>query len=325
MDSSHRKNALFGNLMLFSCAIIWGFALVAQRKASNTMQAFSFNAMRYFFATLVLGISVLAVELVGKKTGNRPEKFNKSTILGGILCGVSLFFGNNMQQIGVAMTSVGKASFITVMYIVLVPVIGLLRNKKPTAKVCYAIFVSVVGFFLMSLSEGQSIVLGDVIVLFGAIMIAFQIVFIDTYVSECDPFKLTFVQFVVAAVMSVPAMAIEGFPSVDVLNENIISILYVGILSAGLAFTFQTIGQRHTEPTTASLIMSLESIVGMIGGVIFFKEIYTVKELLGCMLVLLAVIVVQIPFGKVKHFEITKAKLKANDYGKTSHKLAYQE
>lgn len=325
MNKSHRKNVLFGNLMLFSCAIIWGFALVAQRTASSTMQAFSFNAMRYFFATLVLGISVLVVELVGRKTGNRPEKFNKSTIFGGILCGVSLFFGNNMQQIGVAMTSVGKASFITVMYIVLVPVIGLLRHKKPTAKVCYAIFISVVGFVLMSLSEGQNFVIGDLIVLFGAIMIGFQIVFIDTYVEECDPFKLTFVQFVVAAVMSVPAMAIEGFPTVDVLNDNIISILYVGILSAGVAFTFQTIGQRHTDPVSASLIMSLESIVGMIGGVLFFKEVYTIKELCGCMLVLLAVIVVQIPLGKVKHFELTKARLTCNFDKHKKQKLIYQK
>lgn len=324
MNNSHRKNASFGNLMLFSCAVIWGFALVAQRKASNNMQAFSFNAMRYFLATAVLALSVLASELIGKKTGNRAEKFNKSTIIGGMLCGVSLFFGNNLQQIGVSMTSVGKASFITVMYIVIVPIICLLRHKKPTAKVCYAIFVSMIGFFLMSLSGGQSIVLGDVIELFGAIMIAFQIVFIGIYAPDCDPFKLTFIQFVTASVLSVPAMAIEGFPTVDIINSNILSVLYVGILSAGIAFTFQTLGQRHTEPTTASLLMSLESIVGMIGGVLFFKEVYSVRELCGCALVLLAVIVVQIPFGKTKHFELTKARLKENADKDTKRKLAYK-
>lgn len=301
---TQNKNKIFGNIMLLSCAIIWGFALVAQRTASDTLGPFAFDGLRFFLATAVLIITLIISEFANKKRGSKSVSWNKSTVFGGILCGIALFFGNNLQQIGVAQTSVGKASFITAIYIVIVPLLGLLMRRRPSLKSCYAIIIALIGFYLMCMNGTAGFNVGDTAVLGSAFMISFQIVFVDIFVLECDPIKLTLVQFITASVMSVPAMAIEGFPSVASINANIIAVLYVGILSAGVAFTLQTAGQRYTAPSTATLIMSLESAIGMLGGILILHESYTVRELLGCLLVFVSVFIAQ--------FSIPKRFLKAD-------------
>lgn len=287
------RNQLLGNAMLFGCAIIWGFALVFQRTASETLGAFAFDGLRFFLATAVLLVTYAVSEFVNKKKKKTSTGWNKSTLLGGVLCGISIFWGNNLQQLGVAQTSVGKASFITAVYIVIVPMLCLLLRKKPKILNCYSIFIALVGFYLMCISGQVSINRGDLTVLASTFMISLQIVFIDLFIDECDPVKLTLIQFLTASVLSLPAMAIEGMPTAHAINVNIVSVLYVGVLSAGLAFTLQTIGQKYVPPSTTTLIMSLEAVFGMIGGAIFLHENYTVRELCGCLLVLVAVILAQ--------------------------------
>lgn len=287
---------LFGNAMLLVCATIWGVALVAQRNASETIKPFAFDGLRFFLASAALIVSIVINEIVQRKLGKKPIGFNKHTLIGGVLCGVAIFFGNNLQQIGVATTSVGKAGFITTMYIIIVPLMIIFERKKPSFRSINSVLIALIGFVLMCLSgEDGGFHQGDLIILGSAFMISFQIIFIDMFIDKCDPFKLTFVQFMVAAIISVPAMAIEGFPTIDAINTNITSILYVGLLSAGVAFTLQTIGQKYTNPTTATLIMSLESVIGMMAGAIAFHETYTANELIGCVLVLTAVFIIQYP------------------------------
>ncbi len=308
LGNDNRKS-IMGNAMLFACAVIWGFALVAQRNASESLGAFAFDGLRFFLATAVLLVSVIVKDLIMIKQGKRSKGFNKSTLLGGLLCGISIFFGNNLQQLGVELTSIGKAGFITSIYIVIVPIFALFAHRKPTIKSINAILIALLGFYLMCLTgDVANFNKGDLLVLGSAVMISLQIVFIDLFVKDCDPFKLTLVQFFVASVMSVPAMAIEGFPTVEAINVNIGSVLYVGLLSAGVAFTLQTIGQRFTKPETATLIMSLESAVGLIAGVIFFKEEHSAVEIAGCMLVFISIFVVQFPSFRIMLKPIGRSK-----------------
>lgn len=287
-----------GSAMLLMCAIIWGFAFSAQSTASNYLSAISFNGLRFFLAVAVLLVTIIVFDLVKKKKGIAVVGFNRDTIIGGCLCGAILFAANNLQQYGVSLTSVGKASFITTLYIVIVPVLGLLMRRKPTVICCYAILVAIVGFYLMCITESFSITLGDTMVLLCAFVFSFQIIFIDVYAPTTDPVKLTFVQFLAAALISVPAMAIDGFPAAADINACILPMLYVGILSAGVAFTLQTAGQQRTEPAIATLLMSLESVFGLIGGAVFLHQTSTNRELLGCLLVFVAVFMAQFSFPR---------------------------
>ncbi len=290
------RKSLFGNAMLLVCATIWGVALIAQRNAADTLGPFAFDGLRFFLASAVLLVSWLVSDLIKKKTGKKIIGFNKYTLIGGLLCGISIFFGNNLQQIGVAHTSVGKAGFITTMYIIIVPLMIIFERKKPTLRSINAVLIALIGFVLMCFSGVDGgLNKGDLTILGSAVMISFQIMFIDMFIDKCDPFKLTLVQFLVASILSVPAMAIEGFPTTVAINASITSVLYVGLMSAGVAFTLQTIGQKYTNPAAATIIMSLESVIGMIAGSIYFGERYTPQELIGCVLVFGAVFIVQFP------------------------------
>ena len=158
----------------------------------------------------------------------------------------------------------------------------------------FAIVLAVLGFYRMCINGDSGLTYADGMLLLCAIMFSLQIMFIDIFVDEVDPLKITFIQFVVASLLSLPAMAIEGFPPVSAIQANIMPILYVGIMSAGVGFTFQTIGQRYAPPELATLIMSLESVIAFIGGVAFLHESYSTKEFVGCIIVLLAVFLAQI-------------------------------
>ena len=188
----------------------------------------------------------------------------------------------------------GKTGFITALYIVIVPLLNLLLRRRIPTNGIFAIVLAVLGFYIMCINGDSGLTYADAMLLLCAIMFSLQIMFIDVYVDECDPIKLTFVQFVVASLLSLPAMAIEGFPPASAIADNIIPVLYVGIMSAGVGFTFQSIGQKYAPPELATLIMSLESVIAFIGGVAFLHESYSVKEFVGCIIVLLSVFLAQI-------------------------------
>jgi drug/metabolite transporter (DMT)-like permease len=202
-----------------------------------------------------------------------------------------LFVATILQQIGIEQTTSGKAGFITTLYIVMVPLINLLGRKRTSLRTCFAVYIALVGFVLMCLNEGMSISRGDAIVLYSAVAFSFHIVFVDRYCKNTDPQKLTFLQFATCAVLGIPAMAINGFPTAEVVSASILPILYIGILSSGVAYTLQVFGQKRVESSIATLIMSLESVVALIGGMMILDEQITLKELFGCILVLVAVFI----------------------------------
>ncbi len=294
----NRKNSIFGSGILFICALIWGFAFVPQSQATGTIGFVAFNALRFAQAVGVIAIIIIAWHFIAKKLGREVVGWNKSTFIGGALAGVVLFIATNLQQYGLPMTTVGKASFITAMYIVFVPLLGLLMGKKPTLMCCYAILLAIVGFFLMCNDGNMSVGLGDALILICALLLAIHICFIDLYCGETDPLKLTFVQFFVCAALGVPAMAIFGFPTPNEIHDTLFPLLYLGIASAGIGFTLQTIGQKYTDPSIATLIMSLESIVGILAGTIILKENHTMVQLTGCLLVFIAVFLAQFNIPK---------------------------
>lgn len=294
----NRKNSFIGSGILLICALIWGFAFVPQSMATNTIGFVAFNALRFSQAVVVTAAVIAAWHFIAKKLGRRVVGWNKSTWIGGSLAGVALFIATNLQQYGLPMTTVGKASFITAMYIVFVPILGLIMGKKPKIMCCYAILLAIVGFFLMCNDGDFSVGLGDLLILICALLLSMHICFIDLFCDDCDPLKLTFVQFLVCAVLGVPAMALFGFPTGEQISNSLFPLLYLGIVSAGVGFTLQTVGQKYSDPAIATLVMSLESIVGILAGTLIIKEHHSVVQLTGCLLVFIAVFLAQFNIPK---------------------------
>ena len=313
-----RKNNIFGSAILFLAALIWGFAFIPQSKATTTISFIAFNCLRFVQAVMAVGVVVLAYGLIAKKLKIEVVKWNKDTLIGGSLAGLALFLATNLQQYGLSLPSVtvGKASFITAMYIVFVPLLGLLMGKRPNIICGYAIIIAMVGFFLLCIEDDLSVGVGDVMILLCAILLSIQICFIDIYCDNVDPLKLSLIQFSVCAVLGVIAMAIDGFPTMEEIKNSAFSLVYLGVMSAGVGFTLQTIGQRHTDPTIGTLVMSLESIIGFLCGAIFLKEGHSVKQVIGCALVFIAVFLAQIEFPKTM-LTFDKSNFAATERNKT--------
>ena len=286
----HRK--LVSSLMLIVAALIWGTAFVAQRKGMEYAGPLAFNGVRTLIGSLVL----LPVALIF-----RPAKAAnlRKTLLAGLLCGLCLFMATNLQQIGLTSTEAGKAGFITTFYIILVPVLGLFLRKKTGAVTWLAVAVALVGLFFLCVKPGEvRIAPGDLLVLGCAFFFAVQILVIDFFVQEVDGVLLSCVQFAVDGVLSLIAAFLFEKPDFPALFRGWIPLLYTGILSCGLAYTLQILGQKNLHPTVASLLMSLESAFAVLGGWLILHERLTRRELLGCALMLAAVLLVQLAPAK---------------------------
>ena len=297
-EMKNSKRTLIGVLILILTAMIWGFAFVAQKYSTGHIDAVSMSGMRYVIATFVLGVTVLITDLLRKQKGKTATKFTKDTIIGGVICGVVLFSATLVQQIGIETTTSGKAGFITTLYIVMVPIINLISRKRTSKLHCFAVYIALVGFVFMCLKDSMEISHGDALVLYSAVFFGFHIVFVDRYCKDADPQKLTFLQFATCAVLGIPTMAINGFPTGDALAQSVVPILYIGIMSSGVAYTLQAVGQKRVDSSIATLIMSLESVVALIGGMMILHEQITVKELAGCIFVLVAVFIAQLERNK---------------------------
>ncbi|MCM1305864.1 MAG: DMT family transporter [Bacteroides sp.] len=287
------KRTLFGNTMLLLCALVWGFAFAFQRSSASVINPIAYNGLRFILASGVVFVFLVVYEIIGKKKGVKITPWNTSTFLGGAICGLSLFLASNLQQYGMIYTTAGRASFITALYIVLVPVFGLLARKKIGVFSRFAIPVAIAGFWLMCSSGDEGVGIGDLLGLASTAFFALQILFIDVFGKDSDPIKLTLVQFLVCSLISICGMGVVGFPSAETISNSIVSLLYVGVCSAGIGYTLQTAGQKYTEPSVAALIMSLESVVGIIGGVLILHEVHSAMELSGCVLVFVAVFLAQ--------------------------------
>lgn len=282
-----------GISLLFMTSLIWGTAFVAQRVGMDYVKPFTFNCVRSFLA----GFALLLYVWITAKTGKTRTwpKLSKDTLIGGIACGVVLFFASTCQQIGLSSTTAGKGGFITALYIVIVPVIGLFMKKKAPRLIWFSVAMAVLGLYLLSIKEGLHMSKGDFWILLCSFCFSAHIIVIDYFSVKADCAVMSCVQFFVAGLLSLPCMFLFEQPRMDYILQAWVPIVYAGIMSGGVAYTLQIFGQKDTEPSVASLIMSLESVFAALSGWLLLSETLLPKELLGCALVFAAVILAQLP------------------------------
>ncbi len=301
------KKQAIGAMELLLTALIWGVAFVAQSVGMQYIGPYTFNCVRFFIGGVVLIPVILLLKRKSKdnaieKAAYRDKK--KNTILGGFLCGILLCSASAFQQIGICKTTVGKAGFITALYIIIVPLLGIFLHKKITLLIGISAIIAMIGFYLLCISGQIKINSGDLLILVCAFLFSIHILVIDYFSPKGNGVVISCIQFFVSAVLSGFLMFLFEKPILAQIIEAYVPILYAGILSCGVAYTLQIIGQQKMEPTVASLILCLESVFSALAGWIILKQDLSVKELIGCMLVFLAVILAQLPQKKNKMHKI---------------------
>lgn len=284
------------NMALFLAACIWGVAFVSQSAGMDYMGPLTFSAARALLSTAVL-IPVILVRRASKggiAAGNMTGSW-KTTLAGGICCGLVITAGNLLQQFGMRDTVVGKAGFITALYIIFVPVLGIFVHKEMAAKVWISVAMGVVGLYLLCVKETFTLNLGDGLLFGCAIVFAVHILVIDYFSPKVDCVILSCLQFLVFGVISAIAAVLFEEPSMAQLKAGMVPVLYAGIMSGGVGYTLQMVGQKNTDPSIAALILSLESVVSVLAGWLLLQETLSPKELLGCVIVFVAIILVQLP------------------------------
>ncbi len=306
MNSFFKK--YLGSFALLLAAVIWGFAFVAQTSGAKSIPAFTLNALRSFvgFAFLALLIAIMSIK---KKDLIPSDKASvKSLIIGGICCGAALFIATGFQQYAIGTyppeaAASGRSGFITALYVVLVPCVSALILKKKIHPIVWlGIGIAVVGMYLLSFSKGISgIYLGDLITFLCAVSFCGHILVVDHFVAKSNGILLSCIQFFTVGVLSLVVALIFEKTTLSAILEALIPVLYLGIMSSGVAYTLQVVGQKYTAPTTASILMSLESVFAVIGGALVLGERLSFRELIGCLLMFAAIIVAQSPdFAKSK-------------------------
>ncbi len=292
-----KKGKTVGTMMLLSAAAIWGMSFVAQTVGMGYVGPFTFNGFRSFLAAAALTGYCLFMDGVRKKRGEpalpspaHKKRFWKS----GLLCGLALTVASNLQQYGLSMTTVGKASFITVLYMMIVPFASLLLGKKLPKRIWGSVALALAGLYLLCVTESLSLGKGDFFVLLGAFAYAAHILMVDHFAPEFDGAKLSCVQFWVCGALSTGCALLTETVTVGGLLGAALPLCYAGFLSGGLGFTLQIYGQRRTDPSVASLLMSFESVFALLGGILILHQVPTLREAAGCALMFAAILLIQI-------------------------------
>ncbi len=289
-----------GFIMLMLTAFIWGTAFVAQSVGMDYVGPFTFNFSRYIVGSLVL-IPFVVFSLSKKSAVNSDAEKNKDggfslkvTILGGIGCGVLLCVASSLQQFGIMYSkAVGKAGFLTALYIILVPVLGLFFGKKSKALIWVCVALATVGLYLLCVKEGLRFEIGDIFLILCALVFSFHIMLIDFISPRGDGVTISCIQFAVSGIICfICALFTEKIVFTEIL-KGYFPILYAGVMSCGVAYTFQILGQKYVEPTKASLIMCLESVFAVLGGWVVLHQTLTLKETIGSIVVFIAIILAQ--------------------------------
>lgn len=301
-----KKVSVTSSFLLFMAAFIWGIAFVAQSVGMDYMGPWTFNGGRFILGGLVLLPVVLLKRRKNRREGIQPEDL-KTTVIGGGCCGLALCTAAVFQQFGIMYTTVGKAGFITTLYIIIVPILGIFLKKKVPGKVWLGAMLAAIGMYLLCMSESLVPGKGDALVLICAILFSIHILIIDYFAPKADGVELSCIQFFVAGLITTIGAFLFEQPSASGIAAGIVPLAYAGILSCGAAYTFQIIGQKDTDPTIASLLLSLESVVSMLAGWVILGQALSRKELIGCGLVFGAVILVQLPEKNEKTNKLTIA------------------
>lgn len=296
-----KSKKLSRSMMLLLAALVWGVAFVAQSVGMEHMGPFTFNAARFILGGIVL-LPFAVVNQYGnaryKKNDKERKEYLRISIIGGICCGIALTIGGNLQQCGILYTSVGKAGFLTALYIVLVPVFGIFMKQKPERRIWIGSILALLGLYLLCMHGSFAPNFGDVLLLLGAVAFTFHIIVIDHFSSKANCVMMSCVQFLVSGVTSLALAFIFEEPTFGAVVDGALPILYAGILSCGVGYTLQILGQKYVEPTVASLILSLESVISVLAGWVILHEVLSMRELFGCAFMFIAVILVQLPEKK---------------------------
>ena len=290
-----------GNILLLIAAIIWGSAFVAQREGMDFIGPFTFQAVRSFLGSAFLLPIILFLDKKKKKSGTFQKSNPKGLVVGGILCGTALTVAACFQQVGIMYTTVGKAGFLTALYVIMVPIVSIFFKKKVSPVIWGCVVLAVIGLYLLCMTESLRLSLGDTLVLICALCFTAHIMIIDHFILKVDGVKLACIQFFVSGIISSVLMFAFESPDINAIFNAWLPLAYTGILSSGIAYTFQIVGQKYTQPTMASLIMSLESVFAVLTGMVVPPfEIPTLREALGCVVMFVAIILAQIPIPERK-------------------------
>lgn len=286
------KNKSFGTIALFSASILWGAAFVFQSKGMNYMGPFTFTAVR-------IGIGAFSVRIVQILVEKKQAfEYSRKTLTCGVVCGLITFAVIVLQQIGLTKTEPGKAGFITSLYIMIVPVLGtLVFKQKEPAKTWIGVAGGLVGLYLLCVPEGEAFAFQttDLLIMGCAFFFACHVLFIDRFCDGTDPLALNYIQLAVTSLLSLLCAFIFEEPSWGEVTAGWIPIAYCGIVSAGIGYTLQIVGQKSVEPTVASIIMALEAVFSVLFGWLILKDALSVRELVGCGIMLGASILIQLP------------------------------
>lgn len=303
MDRRIEAAKIRNAVLLAVAALIWGIAFVAQSVAMDYIGPFTYNGIRSLIGGIVLIPVILISDANKKKRGEYVKlgkKEKKNLIVGGVLCGICICVASNLQQAGIVGTDAGKAGFITALYIVIVPILGIFFKRKVSPVIWACVAVATAGMYFLCVSDKMSLSSSDLLVLMCAVAFSVHILVIDHYSPLADGVKLSCIQFFVCGIITSILMFIFEKPDINAILSAYIPILYAGVLSCGVAYTLQIVGQKGLNPTVASLILSMESVFSVFAGWIILGQTLTGREIFGCALMFAAIIFAQLPIGKKK-------------------------
>lgn len=286
---------LRGNLLLLLTALIWGVAFVAQKSGGEGLGAFTIIGLRSLIGSIGLAMVIPLLDKLGlSRKSDTPEQ-RKTLWTGGLLCGLAMFAATNLQQFGLRDASEGKAAFVTALYIVLVPILGLLLHRRATLLNWLGVAIAAVGLYLLCAMGETGFGVSDILLLLCALLFSVQIMLVDRFSPKVDGVRMSCIQFLVVGILNLPLMFLFETPTLTGVQNHLGELLYLGLLSSGVAYTLQIIAQKDTEPTTASLLMSLESVFGALAGWLIAGHAMGGYEILGCVLMFVAIVLAQLP------------------------------
>ena len=291
---------LQGTLILMLTAIVWGISFVSQSVSMEHIEPNTFCGIRTLIGAISLVPVIMVMDRSKKKKGIEPTYNKKTLIRGGIICGILLCIAATLQTYGLKYTTAGKAGFVTAMYMVIVPIYSLFLGKKIRPVIALSVVIATVGMYFLCIKEGFTLEIGDIYVLICAFVFAFHIMAIDYFSPRVDGVKLSFLQFLVCGTINCVLMFAIESPAIEEIIKCSVPILYAGIMSCGVAYTLQIIGQKYAEPTVASIVMSLESVFAALAGWIILNQAMSLREMFGCVLMFGAITIVQLPDKKLK-------------------------
>ena len=316
MKAQVKTHKLRNTFFLFLTAMIWGAAFVAQSVSMDYIGPFTFICLRSVIGGLFLIPVIIVLDGIRRKSQNESANVvssentlynieteekqrlswkNKQLIEGGIVCGIFLFFANCFQQTGIQYTTVGKAGFITTFYIIIVPLIGLFFKKYCGILTWIGVIIALAGLYFLCITQKLTIQRGDALILCCSVLYAGQILAIDHYNPFVDGVKMSCIQFLTGGILGAVFMLLFENPSVAMILSAAGPILYTGIMSTGVGYTLQIVGQKGLNPTVAALILSLESVFSALSGYVFLHQVLTTRELIGCVLMFIAIVLAQLP------------------------------